>query len=168
MCMDPISVMTVGAVVGAAGSLHAGASKSSQARGEAALYESQAAARIQKAEFDAETSRRRYERNKGSVEARAAGTDLAMENFYDVLADDAAEAALERAAIRWSAQNEATMLQYQASSARARAKDEMIGAVFNAAGAVVNAYSPAIRSRYAASSGVSVSADSPGYQGHLK
>lgn len=168
MCMDPVSVMTIGAVVGAAGSLHAGASKASQARGEAALYESQAAARIQKAEFDAETSRRRYERNKGAVEARAAGTGLQMENFYDILADDSAEAALERAAIRWSAQNEATMLQYQAGAARSRAKDEMIGAVFNAAGAVVSAYSPMIRSRYASANGVSVSTDAPGYTGHLK
>lgn len=159
--------MGVSAAVGAAGALHAGRASRKQADSESALYQAQAAARLQKAEFDAETSRRKWVRQEGAVVNRAASTGIDTTNFYDVLADDAQEAALERAAIRWSAKSEAAMLQYQADAAQRRGRDAQTASYFNAAGAALNAFSPAIRARYAqgdtaAAQGVSVSDNNPG------
>ncbi len=164
--MLPLIIMGVGAALGAAGALSSGVANQRQANSEAALYEAQAAARLQKAEFDAETARRKFVREAGTVVARAASTGIDMGGFGDVRADDASEAALERAAIRWSSQNEARMLRYQAESAVRRGKDARTASYFQAAGAVVNAFSPMARSAYAGAKGVaggvSVSDNSPG------
>ena len=168
MCDIATGLMGASAVIGAAGALKSGTAAKNQADSEAALYRSQQAARLQKAEFDVETARRKYERNRGTVEARAADTGIDSANFYDILADDAEEAALERAAIRYTGKNEAAMLEYQASAASRRGKDAQTASYFNAAGAVVSSFSPMIRNRYSSSTGVttgvSVDDSSPGYR----
>lgn len=164
MCDIATGIMAVSAAMGAAGALHEGAAADAAGKGEAALYRAQAASRLQKAEYDAELSRRKYERSKGTVEARAAGEGVDMQNFYDILADDAEEAALERAAIRWSAQSESAMLEYQAGAAERRGKDAKTASYFKAAGAVVGAFSPAIKARYAKEYGVSISDSESGYR----
>jgi hypothetical protein len=140
--MLPLLIMGASAAIGVAGAFQAGSSAKNQADGEAALYRAQAAARLAKAEFDAETSHRKYRREKGQVEARASGSGVSLESFYDVMNDDAMEAALERAAIRWSAQSEASMLEYQASAAERRGKDTKTASYINAVGAVVSPFSP--------------------------
>ncbi len=163
--MLPLIIMGVSAAVGAAGALHSGAAAKRQADSEAALYQAQAAARLQKAEFDIETARRKHVRQSGTVVARASSTGINTDNFYDVMADDAAEAALERAAIRWSSKAEARMLEYQAESAQRRGKDAQTASYFNAAGAVVNAFKPAMGAGYAGARGapgVAVDNNSPG------
>lgn len=134
--------MGASAVIGAAGALKAGSSAKSQADGEAALYRAQAAARLAKAEFDADTAQRKFRRQEGQVQARAGGSGVTLESFYDVMNDDAAESSLERAAIRWSAQSEASMLEYQANAATRRGEDAKTASYYNAAGAVVGAFSP--------------------------
>jgi hypothetical protein len=164
--MLPLVIMGVGAALGAAGSIYAGVAADRQARSEADLYRTQAAARLQKAEFDAAQAQRKFVRNQGTVITRAASTGIDLQDFADVLADDAMESALEKAAIRWSAQSEAKMLEYQASAAIQRGKDAKTASYFRAAGSVVNAFSPLASRRAdssAAPSGVSVSDNSPGY-----
>lgn len=139
--------MGASAAIGAYGSIKAGSSAKSQADSEAALYRAQAAARLAKAEFDVDTAHRKFRRQEGQVEARAGGSGITLESFYDIMNDDAAESALERAAIRWSAQSEATMLEYQARSATNRGNDAKSASYINAAGAVVNAFAPTIKGR---------------------
>lgn len=171
MCEVATALAVGSAAVGAAGAMHGGRAAESQAESQAALFRAQAAARIQKGEFDAEMARRRWVRNEGTVVARAAGEGINMANFYDVLDDDAKEAALERAAIRYTAQSEAAMLEYQATDAVRRGKDAKTASYFQAAGAVVGAFAPMARNRYVSArskNGVSLDNESPGYTGNLK
>lgn len=156
-----------------------GSSAKRQADSEAAMYRAQAAARLAKAEFDADAANRKYRRGKGQVESRGAASGISLESFYDVMNDDAMESALERAAIRWSAQSEANMLEYQASSATRRGKDAQTASYFNAAGSAVSAFTPMIRSSYSGSgstgatkmsAGISLDDNGPAYSypGSLK
>lgn len=165
--------MGAAAAIGAGGALFGGASARRQADGEAALYRAQAAARLAKAEFDADTAHRKYRREAGQVQARGAGSGLDLGNFYDVMADDAMESALERAAIRWSAKTEASMLEYQAKSAIQKGKDAQTASYFKAAGAVVGAFAPMASAAPAAGGsnmGAGISLDDGGnaYGGMLK
>lgn len=137
--------MGASAAIGAAGALRSGMSARSQADSEAALYRAQAAARLAKAEFDVDTAHRKYRRTKGQGEARAGGSGVSLDSFYDIMNDDAMESALERSAIRWSAKSEAAMLEYQASAAVKRGKDAQTASYINAAGSVVNAFAPLAR-----------------------
>lgn len=140
MCEIATGILVVSAAIGAASSLKAGASAKSQADGEAALYQSQKAARLEKAEFDVATAERKYRRQAGQVVSRAGGSGISLDSFYDVLNDDAEEAALERAAIRWTANSEAKMLDYQSNAATSKGEDAQSASYINAAGAVVSAF----------------------------
>ena len=66
MCDIATGLMGASAVIGAAGALKSGTAAKNQADSEAALYRSQQAARLQKAEFDVETARRKYEYGRSS------------------------------------------------------------------------------------------------------
>lgn len=147
MCADPISLsfMAVSAGISAAGALSSGAAQASAHGGNAAMLESQARLRMEKADFDIAAAERRFRKNEGVVVARAASTGIDMRSFSDILADDASESALEREAIRWSAQNESNFLMFQSEAQRRQASDARTAGYFNAAAGVVNAFTPAFR-----------------------
>lgn len=150
MCAPPLIVAGVGAAISAGGALYSGVQANRQARAEAALYESQGAQRLQKAEFDVETTRRRYVREAGRNQAEAAASGIDVASFSDVFADDAKEFALEVSAIRYSAKSEAAMLKYRADMARKRGKAEQTASYFRAASSVVSAFGPSVSQGYGA------------------
>lgn len=141
MC-DPVSAMFgAQAVIGVAGSLSAGSSQAKAHQANAAALELQRQNRLAKARFDVEQHDRKYRRATGSRDALIGTTGVTAESFSDVAADDAAESALEKAAIMWSAQNEANMLQFQADAQRRQAKDAKTASYFNAASSALSAMS---------------------------
>lgn len=171
MCEIATALMGISAAVGGASALSGGAAAKSQAASEAALYRAQAAMRLEKAKYDTEVAQRNFSRKEGTVDAQIGTTGIMAGSFSDVKADDAEEASLERQAIRWSSQNEANMLEYQANAAERRGSDAQTASYFGAASAVVGAFGPMIKSRYgnsSGSSGVSVGGSDSGFTGFLK
>jgi hypothetical protein len=145
------SVVSAGSQV--AGSLHAGEMKSGIASANARLFDEQAKARIEKGKFDAQTAMRNYSRAKGTALSRIASSGVSAQSFYDVLADDAAEAALQRKAIKYGAQAEADNLRFQAAGqrleARAAKDGARIAAIGNAASGVSD-FAASFKSPFAA------------------
>jgi hypothetical protein len=127
------------AVVGVAGSLSAGSAQAKAHAANAAALEVQRQNRLEKARFDVEQHDRKFRRASGSRDALIGTTGIDAQSFSDVRTDDAAESALEKAAIMWSAQNEANMLQFQADAQRRQGKDAKTASYFNAASAALSA-----------------------------
>ena len=137
MC-DPVSAIMFG--VQAAGAIAKGVQDSQAARANAAALETQKQARDQKAAFDTEQAGRKFERTQGATRAGIATTGIDVRSFYDVLADNASESALERKAIRYSADVDTANIEYQASAQRAAASNAFPNAVLGVATAAVGAY----------------------------
>lgn len=139
MC-DPVSAMFAAqAAVGATGALMSGSANAKAAKANAAALELQRVNRLEKAKFDVEQHDRKFRRAEGKRDADIGTTGISAESFSDVAADDTSESALEQAAIMWSAQNEANMLQFQADAQKQAAKDAKIASYFNAASSVLSA-----------------------------
>lgn len=136
MC-DPASIaIGIGGVTSAAGSIWKGSAESKAYTARAAELEQQAALRVQKGEFDADQSARKFERTRGGAYAGIGNTGLDIASFSDVLADSAIEAALEQKVIRFQAQQEAANLRAQAAQSRSAAKAAKTGSFFSAAGSL--------------------------------
>lgn len=140
MC-DPVS-LTVGATVvktglSVAGSLAAGSAKDGAAKANASLLDEQAKSRLEKGKYDEEIARRQYGRALGTNLAKIAGSGVDARSFYDVLADDAMEAALQRKSIRYGANAEAKNLRFQAAGQRAEGRDARRASFIQAGTAVV-------------------------------
>lgn len=140
MCLDPITMMTVGTVISGAGTVLGGFSAMKTGRAQAAQLQQQAQLRQAKAQFDSEMVMRRFERNRGSKLAGIAATGISAESFYDVLADDAAEAALEREAIKFGATADVANLQARANDVRAQGDAAFVGSLFSAAGSMASGF----------------------------
>lgn len=139
MCLDPVSMMVIGAGVSAGGQLYSGIAADKAARRDASRLETQAALAQGKGEYEAEQAFRRFERDKGKKEAAVGTTGIDIQSFADVFADDSEEAALERKTIRQNAMADADNLRYRASSTRQAGKNAMIGSAFAAVGSVFGA-----------------------------
>lgn len=145
MCI-PMAALAVAAtvastVVSAAGSMAAANAQAAAAESDARMLEDQAKQRKLKAEYDVGIAERDYRRDKGSRTAQIAASGIDPRSFDDVLADDAAEAALERQAIRYSGANDAFQLQQQSNNKRAEAASAKQGGFYAAAGAVLGGFS---------------------------
>lgn len=138
MC-DPFSLAVTSGVVGAAGSLYSGVQQSSAMKANAAALDVQAKAREDKAAFDLERSGVKFAQQQGAARAVMATSGFTTESFSDVLANDVAEAELEKAAIRMGATNDVRSIRTQAANTRSQAGGVVIGSMFSAAGAVTNA-----------------------------
>lgn len=139
MCVDPVTMMVIGGAVGAAGNLFAGFSQKQSADANAAALETSAQQRAQKEKFDVERADVRYRRETGHVIAKAGSTNVDLQSFSDVLADDAKESALEQKAIHVSSQIDQANLRFQAAGQKAAGKTAMISGIFSAVGSVVKA-----------------------------
>ena len=164
--MDPITLglMLGGGAITAVGRLFAGFSEAKARNTSAALFDQQAIARIEKGEFDANASERRFRRQQGETVAAIGTTNINETSFYDVLMDDAAEAALERKAIRYTANAEAGQLRFQGQQQRAAAKGAIIGSYFGAAGAVVSSVATARMRSVGVGTGNAFDMDDPSNQ----
>ena len=138
--MDPITLglMLGGGMIEGFGKIFGGFSEGRTRATTAALFDQQAIARIEKGEFDAAQSRRRFNRQQGETIAAIGTTGVDASSFLDVLMDDASEAALEREAIRHTARAEADQLRFQGREQRRAAKGAVIGSLVGAAASVVN------------------------------
>lgn len=139
MC-DPFSI--VGGI-NAAGALYSGFSAAKNSETNAKALENQALNRVQKAKFDIERAETRFQRTQGTAIATGAATGVDIRSFSDVLADNAAEGALEKAAIQYGADRDIENLRFQAAGQRSNAKSQRIGAVFSAAGSFAGSYAKA-------------------------
>lgn len=145
--MDPITLglMLGGGAISGFGRIFGGMAEARVRNENAAIQDHQADLRIQKGEFDAAQAERRFERQQGEVVAQAGKSGVDAASFYDVLNDDASEAALEREAIRYTARNEAFQLRRQARSQRRAGQDAIIGGFISGAGEVVSSLGRARR-----------------------
>jgi hypothetical protein len=159
--MDPLSLAILGVSTGLKmfGSIFAGNTEAAQAEANAALFEAQARARMAKARFDADKSRRDYERHAGKVQASIGKSGVDARNFSDIMADDAMEGALERAAIMWSGRTEADFLRYQGQVQQFNASAARTSGYIGAATAFVNGISSFRTASSAGGSGISLSSN---------
>jgi len=121
-----------------AGSAVSGITRYSEGRANAAALETAAAQRLEKAEFDVETVDRRARRQAGAVRNRIGTTGIDIASFSDVLADDARESALEKKAIRVSAEIDAQNLRFQAAGMKQNARMSLVSSVFDMGTAVAS------------------------------
>jgi len=150
MCEVTYGVMAAGAALGVAGNLKAGRDAATNARIDAAVYQSQATARMEKANFDISQADNKFRRFEGTRIAHAAGSGIDSQSFYDAFADDAAESSLEKHAIIYTAQHDVQYLGYQADSSLRRGDQAQDASYFGAASSVVNAVAPFAAARYKA------------------
>lgn len=151
MCMEPISTglalasagtKLVGGIMGGRAEAKAGRTNAQMLADAANAREAKAAFdsdnRLKKAAFDIETSKRESSRKIGTVRANIGGSGFDAQSFSEVLADDAAEAALEVAAIKYTGDLDAYEMRYagnidarqlrnQSASQRSSARDAEIG-----------------------------------------
>lgn len=166
MCLDPLSLMAITAVVGggisAMGSIKQGKAQAEQAERSAIAanknadeLEYQAEQRWRKMDYDVAATKINYERFRGKVRADAAKSGFDMRNFYDVLEDDARTAAMEVEAIKYQAGQEVRGLKYQAAGERWEAQDNITAAGGYKTASYISAASSVVGSINAvASSGV--------------
>lgn len=128
MC-DPVSAISAG--VGAVGAIAQGSSAAQTSSTNAAIHQynaqvlrQNAEIKRQKAEFDVGTSDREFKRVQGKSEAAIGASGIDARSFFDVLADDAAEHALERKTIRLNAEIDAYNLETQAQGQEVQAEVE--------------------------------------------
>ena len=138
MCMDPVTMMVAGTAISGAGQVFGGIQASRSSRANAAMLEQQAALRLAKGEADAADAQRRYDRAAGTTMATAAASGISIESFYDIFADDAAEASLERKRLKAGAAADAGNIRAQASATRSQGQNALVGSLFAAAGTVFN------------------------------
>ena len=160
MC-DPVSaLMGAQAVIGAAGALSAGSAQAKAHSANAGALEVQRTNRLEKAKFDVAQKDRAYRRVAGARDAGIGASGVTADSFTDIAADDSMESALEKAAIMWSAENEANMLQFQADAQRKQASSVRTASYFNAASAVLNAAGRYVKSQsYGVKAGSTFSPD---------
>lgn len=106
----------------------------------AAALETAAAQREQKAAYETELADRKFTRQEGHVRASIGQTGLATASFSDVLADDAAESALEKLAIKAGGKIEANNLRFQAAGQRVAGQNAIVESLFGVGSAVAGKY----------------------------
>lgn len=142
MCMEPVSagLAVVGAAASIYGSVSAGNAEGKAARSNAQLLsnmanerEKKAAfdadTRLKKAAFDIETAKRNAGRKSGTVRAGISASGFSQASFSDVLADDASEAALEQAAIKYTADLDAYEARYQGAQEARQLRSQAAGQI---------------------------------------
>lgn len=140
MCTLPVGMAAAGAAIGAIGNISAGRAAAANASRNAALYEQQAALRMEQAQYEIGKQDRLYRRQAGNVQAQISASGIDPRSFSDVLADDAAENKLAKDAIAWSAQNDASQLRFQAQSQRIAGRDAVRASYFGAASSIVGGF----------------------------
>lgn len=142
MC-DPASLFLASSVasagMGAVSSLQAGKAEDAAAKSNASAARAQGQLAVQKGVFDAEESKKRFEKNKGVVESRIATSGIDAASFYDILSDDAAEAALEQSAIRTGAKNNQNTQEFNARNMEAQGKAAKSASYMKAGASVIGA-----------------------------
>ncbi len=142
MC-DPITATIGAGVIGGAGAIFGGISAKQTGDANAALLQQQAALRTEKAKVDIEAADLRQRRAAGERDAKIGTTGIDARSFSDVLADDLATGALEKALIKYGGQVDANNLNYQAQLQKSKGNDALIGSFFSAAGSVLGGYGQA-------------------------
>lgn len=133
-------MMLVGTGISAAGSIAGGISANKTAKANAAALEEQARLRQEKGKYDIETQDRQFRRQQGKVLSAVGASGVSAASFLDILADDAAESALEKQAIKFGADADSSNLKRQASIQRQQGRAAMIGSIFSAAGSLASGY----------------------------
>lgn len=140
MCIDPVSLTLISAGASAAGSLFSGFSSYQNGKANAAALEVQAKNREEKAKFDVERADNKFQRVQGTARNVAAASGIDVKSFYDVLADNAAESALEKEAIRYGAELDVSNLKSQAAASRKNGTAALVGGAIGAVSAVAGGY----------------------------
>jgi hypothetical protein len=135
--MDPFSMILAGTIFNMAGNLFSGFSEYRTRKANAAILRRQSDDRIRKSVMEADELDARFRRHLGRNIARAGVTGIDLRSFYDVLAADTTTAELEKMKIRWTGEQEAYYLRYQAANQVQMGRDAMFGGVLKAAGSVV-------------------------------
>jgi hypothetical protein len=138
--MDPISIgfAVGGAALDAFGSIAGGKAEASANRMNAGLFNDMASerefkaafdadTRLKKAAFDIEAAKRNAGRKSGTVRAGIATTGFSQESFSEVLHDDAAEAALEQAAIKYTGDLDAYEIKYRGQQEAKQLRNQAAG-----------------------------------------
>lgn len=137
MC-DPVSALIAGTVISAGGQMMGGITAYQQGNANAKALNSQAKLREEKGKFDAEMADREFRRQAGVVRARVGSTGIEATSFSDIFADDAAEAALKKKAIKFGATVDANNLRFQASAEKSRGTSALVSGFIGAAGSVAS------------------------------
>lgn len=130
--------MLVGTAVGAYGQIKQGQAAKNAGEREQQSYEALAARRLDKVKYDIDQVTRDYTRAAGKNIAAIGQSGIAITSFYDVLADNANELEREKAALRYSANQEAAQLREQGSIAYSAGKDAASASYISAASTVIN------------------------------
>ncbi len=138
MC-DPISIAVVGGGIQAFGSIKAGKAAKKSGKAQQRSFNEMAKDRLDKVAFDTADLTRSYTRKTGSNLAQIGTTGITRSSFYDVLADDAAEFALGKDALKYTGEKEASQLRTQGKLAFQAGKDAQTAGYINAAAAIVGA-----------------------------
>lgn len=128
MCLDPISMIGIGASL--AGSVVSGIGAANQAQNEAASLDAQAAGKERDAAsqkeataYEVARTRETVERTFGSQRAGFAANGIALSgSALDVMNDTATEGELDLAAIKWNSDIKVDNLKYETSYLRTNAK----------------------------------------------
>ena len=116
MCDPMTALMVAGTALKAGGSVMEG-NASAKAAKENARQAEYAKIRVdQKAAVDVDAASREFALASGANQARIGASGVAATSFYDILADDAAQAALEVQKIYYDAESEKSGLSAKASA----------------------------------------------------
>lgn len=140
-----MAVNAIGTAKQAKAQIKAGTQQAIVSEANARMLEEQAELRLEKAKFEIDARHRNYRRERGAARAKIASSGVDARSFYDVLLDDAAEAALERKALKWEAEQEAAYLRYQAWGERQEGKAALQGAKSSAEATYLNGISQGVQ-----------------------
>lgn len=139
MC-DPVSALVaVSAGTSLYGSIKSGNAAKKAGSKQQQSYNRLADERLKKVEFDVATAESGYRRDVGKNLAAIGQTGIARTSFYDVLADSAQELQLQKDAIKYSGQQEATQLREQGAVAYQSGKDQQTASYINGVANIVGA-----------------------------
>lgn len=137
MC-DPVSATIAAGALSATGSLISGDAASSAHKANAAQYEQQKLSVDQNTAIDVDAANRDYRLAVGRNNAAAGKSGVDPTAFYDILADDAAQANLTIQKIRYDGESAKNGLTTAARNERNAGRSAKIGSYFQAAGNIAS------------------------------
>lgn len=147
MCIDPISMGIIGAVVSGAGALIQGQQQAQMAEMQAKAYEQQAQADAQASSYEASREKHRQELAAAAARAQVGASGVAFSGSpTEVLLANAGQAELDISAIKYGSQLRQSQLGTQAAISRFSGKQARVAGFINAGsnliGGLSNLYDP--------------------------
>ena len=163
MC-DPVTFMVLSTVVSTAGSVVQGMQQSATAQRNQQMASYQADVAEEQGKFNIRKAELDYTRHQGSVDAQVAASGFSIDGFEYVLKDDAQQAALEQAAVKFGSDQTVYQTRYQADSYGKQANDAMTAGIIGGVSNVIGGGANIVKFRGSqprGSSGTGVSLDAP-------